>query len=128
MAAFYFLASIGIVQNLTSDNFYSSAYLRAHFRKEKGLPLLVEKIADQSRTISNTAIISLRNLAVDLKNKELIGKYGMGEVCANIPDAKQVIFVKQILFVDFIKKLIINLGGCRRQNRVSSFIFGKDSG
>jgi len=82
-------ASIGIVQNLTSDNFYSSAYLRAHFRKEKGLPLLVEKIADQSRTISNTAIISLRNLAVDLKNKELIGKYGMGEVCANIPDAKQ---------------------------------------
>jgi len=127
VAAFYLLASIGIVQNLTSDNFYSSAYLRAHFRKEKGLPLLVEKIADQSRTISNTAIISLRNLAVDLKNKELIGKYGMGEVCANIPDAKQVIFVKQILFVDFIKKLIINLGGCRRQNRVSSFIFGKDA-
>ena len=92
MTAFYLLASIGIVQNLTSDNFYSSAYLRAHFRKEKGLPLLVEKIADQSRTISNTAIISLRNLAVDLKNKELIGKYGMGEVCANIPDAKQVFF------------------------------------
>ena len=90
-------ASIGIVQNLTSDNFYSSAYLRAHFRKEKGLPLLVEKIADQSRTISNTAIISLRNLAVDLKNKELIGKYGMGEVCANIPDAKQVIFGKKSL-------------------------------
>ena len=87
------LASIGIVQNLTSENYYSSAYLRAHFRKEKGLPLLVEKIADESRTISNTAIISLRNLAVDLKNKELIGKYGMGEVCANIPDAKQVHFL-----------------------------------
>ena len=83
-------ASIGIVQNLTADHFVSSAYLRAHFRKEKGLPILVEKIVDDSPTISHTSIIALRNLAVDLKNKELIGKYGMREVCSHIPDAKQV--------------------------------------
>ena len=78
------------MQNLTADHFVSSAYLRAHFRKEKGLPILVEKIVDASPTISHTSIIALRNLAVDLKNKELIGKYGMREVCSHIPDAKQV--------------------------------------
>jgi len=87
-------ASIGIVQNLTADHFVSSAYLRAHFRKEKGLPILVEKIVDNSPTISHTSIIALRNLAVDLKNKELIGKYGMREVSAHIPDAKQVKIIK----------------------------------
>lgn len=101
-------ASIGIVQNLTADNYYSSAYLRAHFRSEKGLPLLVEKMADDSRTISNTAIISLRNLAVDLKNKELIGRYGMGEVCTNIPDAKQAhVDDKSSLATLFLAKTLI---------------------
>ena len=88
------LASIGIVQNLTADYYVTSAYLRAHFRKEKGLPILVEKITDSSPTISQTSIIALRNLAVDLKNKDLIGKYGMKEVCTHIPgshsDSKQV--------------------------------------
>jgi hypothetical protein len=87
-------ASIGIVQNLTADYYVTSSYLRAHFRKEKGLPILVEKITDSSPTISQTSIIALRNLAVDLKNKDLIGKYGMKEVCTHIPgshsDSKQV--------------------------------------
>ena len=90
----FYLASIGIVQNLTADYYVTSAYLRAHFRKEKGLPILVEKITDSSPTISQTSIIALRNLAVDLKNKDLIGKYGMKEVCTHIPgshsDSKQV--------------------------------------
>lgn len=92
------LASIGIVQNLTADYYVTSAYLRAHFRKEKGLPILVEKITDSSPTISQTSIIALRNLAVDLKNKDLIGKYGMKEVCTHIPgshsDSKQVRDIK----------------------------------
>ena len=85
-------ASIGIVQNLTADHYVTSAYLRAQFRKEKGLPILVERITDQSPTISHTSIIALRNLAVDLKNRDLVGKYGMKEVCMHIPDAKQVCF------------------------------------
>ena len=97
----YNLASIGIVQNLTADYYVTSAYLRAHFRKEKGLPILVEKITDSSPTISQTSIIALRNLAVDLKNKDLIGKYGMKEVCTHIPgshsDSKQVRVVLNVL-------------------------------
>ena len=52
--------------------------------------ILVEKIIDDSPTICHTSIIALRNLAVDLKNKELIGKYGMREVCQHIPHAKPV--------------------------------------
>lgn len=101
-------ASIGIVQNLTADHFVSSAYLRAHFRKEKGLPILVEKIVDASPTISHTSIIALRNLAVDLKNKELIGKYGMREVCSHIPDAKQGHFEEKTALASlFLAKILV---------------------
>lgn len=52
-----------------------AAYIRAAVRKEKGLPILVELLRmDNDRVVSSVAT-ALRNMALDVRNKELIGKY-----------------------------------------------------
>lgn len=50
-----------------------SAYIRAAVRKEKGLPILVELLRmDNDRVVCSVAT-ALRNMALDDRNKELIG-------------------------------------------------------
>lgn len=50
-----------------------SAYIRAAVRKEKGLPILVELLRmDNDRVVCSVAT-ALRNMALDSRNKELIG-------------------------------------------------------
>lgn len=52
-----------------------AAYIRAAVRKEKGLPILVELLRmDNDRVVSSVAT-ALRNMALDVRNKELIGTY-----------------------------------------------------
>lgn len=51
-----------------------AAYIRAAVRKEKGLPILVELLRmDNDRVVSSVAT-ALRNMALDVRNKELIGE------------------------------------------------------
>ena len=51
-----------------------SAYIRAAVRKEKGLPILVELLRmDNDRVVCSVAT-ALRNMALDSRNKELIGQ------------------------------------------------------
>lgn len=52
-----------------------SAYIRAAVRKEKGLPILVELLRmDNDRVVCSVAT-ALRNMALDDRNKELIGTH-----------------------------------------------------
>lgn len=52
-----------------------AAYIRAAVRKEKGLPILVELLRmDNDRVVSSVAT-ALRNMALDVRNKELIGMF-----------------------------------------------------
>lgn len=52
-----------------------SAYIRAAVRKEKGLPILVELLRmDNDRVVCSVAT-ALRNMALDSRNKELIGTH-----------------------------------------------------
>jgi len=52
-----------------------SAYIRAAVRKEKGLPILVELLRmDNDRVVCSVAT-ALRNMALDSRNKELIGAH-----------------------------------------------------
>lgn len=49
-------------------------YIRAAVRKEKGLPILVELLRmDNDRVVCSVAT-ALRNMALDVRNKELIGQ------------------------------------------------------
>ena len=53
-----------------------AAEVRRAVRSEKGLPIIINMLSPSQLTldvIARTAAICLRNLAVDPKNKELIG-------------------------------------------------------
>ena len=50
-----------------------SSYIRATVRKEKGLPVLVELLRSDGDKVVRAVAIALRNLAIDRRNKDLIG-------------------------------------------------------
>ncbi|MEQ2181974.1 hypothetical protein GOODEAATRI_017219, partial [Goodea atripinnis] len=85
----------GSLQNLSAGNWkvkisicsclQFSAYIRAAVRKEKGLPILVELLRmDNDRVVCSVAT-ALRNMALDGRNKELIGKYAMRDLVNRLP-------------------------------------------
>ena len=47
---------------------------RGAFRKEKGLPVIVELLNLEADRVVCSAAMALRNLALDPRNKELIGQ------------------------------------------------------
>ena len=93
-------ALVGILQNLTSDNYKSSCYLRAFIRwvysvelfkvkniysERNGIPKLIELIdTHMCDNVANSAIVTLRNLAEDMKNKEVIGQYGAKAISGKV--------------------------------------------
>ncbi|XP_078084445.1 plakophilin-4 isoform X2 [Mustelus asterias] len=77
--------SAGSLQNLSAGNWKWAAYIRAAVRKEKGLPILVELLRmDNDRVVCSVAT-ALRNMALDVRNKELIGKYAMRDLVHRLP-------------------------------------------
>jgi len=83
-------ALVGILQNLTSDNYKSSCYLRAFIRERNGIPKLVELVEQHGDdNVANSAIVTLRNLAEDIKNKEVIGQYGAKAISGKLPTSTQ---------------------------------------
>ncbi|XP_034408856.1 plakophilin-4-like isoform X2 [Cyclopterus lumpus] len=75
----------GSLQNLSAGNWKFSAYIRAAVRKEKGLPILVELLRmDNDRVVCSVAT-ALRNMVLDSRNKELIGKYAMRDLVNRLP-------------------------------------------
>ncbi|XP_062862376.1 plakophilin-4-like isoform X2 [Trichomycterus rosablanca] len=75
----------GSLQNLSAGNWKFSLYVRAAVRKEKGLPILVELLRmDNDRVVCSVAT-ALRNMALDVRNKELIGKYAMRDLVNRLP-------------------------------------------
>ncbi|OQV14547.1 Juxtamembrane domain-associated catenin [Hypsibius exemplaris] len=81
-------ATAGIVQNLSACYWAPAVDFRAAIRKEKALPVLVEIVRmDDDRLVCSVAR-ALRNLAVDPRNRELIGKYAMRDLAARIPSGR----------------------------------------
>uniref|UniRef100_A0A8B9RCM1 Plakophilin 4 n=1 Tax=Astyanax mexicanus TaxID=7994 RepID=A0A8B9RCM1_ASTMX len=75
----------GSLQNLSAGSWRFAAYIRAAVRKEKGLPILVELLRmDNDRVVCSVAT-ALRNMALDARNKELIGKYAMPDLVTRLP-------------------------------------------
>ncbi|XP_026677326.1 catenin delta-2-like [Diaphorina citri] len=69
------------------DSWYwqPSIEIRAAVRKEKGLPILVELLRMEVDRVVCAAATALRNLAIDQRNKELIGKYAMRDLVQKLP-------------------------------------------
>uniref|UniRef100_A0A8D2NVV9 Catenin delta 2 n=1 Tax=Zosterops lateralis melanops TaxID=1220523 RepID=A0A8D2NVV9_ZOSLA len=62
-------------------------YIRAAVRKEKGLPILVELLRIDNDRVVCAVATALRNMALDVRNKELIGKYAMRDLVHRLPGA-----------------------------------------
>lgn len=67
-------AAAGAIQNLAACYWQPSIDIRAAVRKEKGLPILVELLRMEVDRVVCAVATALRNLAIDQRNKELIGR------------------------------------------------------
>uniref|UniRef100_A0A8C7MAL5 Catenin delta 2 n=2 Tax=Oncorhynchus kisutch TaxID=8019 RepID=A0A8C7MAL5_ONCKI len=75
----------GALQNLAAGTWKWSVYIRAAVRKEKGLPILVELLRIDNDRVVCAVATALRNMALDVRNKELIGKYAMRDLVHRLP-------------------------------------------
>lgn len=73
-------AAAGAIQNLAACYWQPSIDIRAAVRKERGLPVLAELLRMDREKVVCVVATALRNLAIDQKNKELIGKYAMPDL------------------------------------------------
>ncbi|XP_052220762.1 splicing regulator ARVCF-like isoform X3 [Dreissena polymorpha] len=78
-------ASCGAIQNLAACDWKFAIEIRALVRKEKGLPSLVDLLTFEEERVVGAAATALRNLSIDERNKELVGKYAMKQLVSNIP-------------------------------------------
>ena len=81
-------AAVGCLQNLTACYWRASMLIRQEIRRLKGLPTLVHLLKSdefEDEPIVSVTAIALRNLALDAKNRELIGKYAMRDLVAKLP-------------------------------------------
>ncbi|KAK1885009.1 Catenin delta-2, partial [Dissostichus eleginoides] len=62
----------GALQNLAAGSWKWSVYIRAAVRKDKGLPILVELLRIDNDKVVCAVATALRNMALDIRNKELI--------------------------------------------------------
>ncbi|XP_016887134.1 catenin delta-2 isoform X1 [Cynoglossus semilaevis] len=75
----------GALQNLAAGSWKWSVYIRIAVRKEKGLPILVELLRIDNDKVVCAVATALRNMALDIRNKELIGKYAMRDLIHRLP-------------------------------------------
>ncbi|XP_071217935.1 catenin delta-2-like isoform X6 [Salvelinus alpinus] len=75
----------GALQNLAAGSWKWSVYIRAAVRKEKGLPILVELLRIDNDRVVCAVATALRNMALDVRNKDLIGKYAMRDLVHRLP-------------------------------------------
>ncbi|XP_023216494.1 catenin delta-2-like isoform X2 [Centruroides sculpturatus] len=98
-------AAAGSIQNLAACYWQPSIDIRATVRKEKGLPILIELLKmDEDRVVCAVAT-ALRNLAMDQRNKELIGKHAMRDLIQKLPSSAS----QQIASDDTIAAILATL-------------------
>ncbi|XP_060559042.1 splicing regulator ARVCF-like isoform X4 [Ruditapes philippinarum] len=78
-------AACGAIQNLAACDWKPAVEIRALVRKEKGLPSLVDLLTYEVERVVGASATALRNLSIDERNKELVGKYAMKQLISNLP-------------------------------------------
>ncbi|XP_077177144.1 catenin delta-1 isoform X7 [Paroedura picta] len=82
-------ASAGAIQNLCAGRWTYGRYIRSALRQEKGLSAVADLLTHDERVVK-AASGALRNLAVDSRNKELIGKHAIPSLVKNLPGGQQM--------------------------------------
>jgi hypothetical protein len=93
-------AAAGALQNLAACYWQPSIEIRAAVRKEKGLPILVELLRMEVDRVVCAVATALRNLAIDQRNKELIGIFiklvclgTVSKVCRKLLYSKTIVII-----------------------------------
>ncbi|XP_075892573.1 catenin delta-1 isoform X2 [Nelusetta ayraudi] len=82
-------ASAGAVQNLCAGRWTYGRYIRALLRQEKGLPMMTELLAHGNDRVVRAMSGALRNLAIDARNRDLLGQHAVPHLVANLPGGGQ---------------------------------------
>uniref|UniRef100_A0A7M4EQK9 Catenin delta 1 n=1 Tax=Crocodylus porosus TaxID=8502 RepID=A0A7M4EQK9_CROPO len=82
-------ASAGAIQNLCAGRWTYGRYIRSALRQEKGLSAIADLLNHDNERVVKAASGALRNLAVDPRNKELIGKHAIPNLVKNLPGGQQ---------------------------------------
>ncbi|KAM4604273.1 catenin delta-1 isoform 2-T3 [Polymixia lowei] len=82
-------ASAGAVQNLCAGRWTYGRYIRALLRQEKGLPMMTELLAHGNDRVVRAMSGALRNLAIDARNRDLLGRHAVPHLVANLPGGGQ---------------------------------------
>ncbi|CAK5082181.1 unnamed protein product [Meloidogyne enterolobii] len=90
-------ASAAAIQNLAGCPFYGSLLVRETVRIEKGLPILVELLRLREDRVVCAVCCALRNLALDKRNLELIGKFALSDILIKIPTYQELELIKEQL-------------------------------
>uniref|UniRef100_A0A4W5LKB8 Catenin (cadherin-associated protein), delta 1 n=1 Tax=Hucho hucho TaxID=62062 RepID=A0A4W5LKB8_9TELE len=64
-------------------------YIRALLRQEKGLPMMTELLAHGNDRVVRAMSGALRNLAIDARNRDLLGKHAVPHLVSNLPGGGQ---------------------------------------
>ena len=112
-------ASVGCLQNLTACYWQPSILIRQEIRKLKGLPTIVfllQSDKPEDEPIVSVTAIALRNLAIDAKNRELIGKYAMKDLVSKLPDPKKAITHLNVMNEDTVTASLACINECIKSN------------
>ncbi|XP_053133882.1 catenin delta-1 isoform X3 [Hemicordylus capensis] len=82
-------ASAGAIQNLCAGRWTYGRCIRSALRQEKGLSAIADLLTHENERVVKAASGALRNLAVDARNKELIGKHAIPSLVKNLPGGQQ---------------------------------------
>uniref|UniRef100_A0A673NF46 Catenin delta-1-like n=1 Tax=Sinocyclocheilus rhinocerous TaxID=307959 RepID=A0A673NF46_9TELE len=82
-------AVAGAVQNLCAGRWTYGRYIRAVVRQEHGLPMMTELLSHGNDRVVRAMSGALRNLAIDARNRELLGKHAVPNLVANLPGGGQ---------------------------------------
>ncbi|XP_057584738.1 catenin delta-1 isoform X5 [Hippopotamus amphibius kiboko] len=82
-------ASAGAIQNLCAGRWTYGRYIRSALRQEKALSAIADLLTSDQERVVKAASGALRNLAVDARNKELIGKHAIPNLVKNLPGGQQ---------------------------------------
>lgn len=113
-------AAVGCLQNLTACYWRPSVVIRQEIRRLKGLPTLVHLLKSEEyedEPIVSVTAIALRNLAIDSKNRELIGKYAMKDLVSKLPDPSRALPMRlSVLNEDTITAALACINECIKSN------------
>ncbi|KTG41302.1 hypothetical protein cypCar_00006457, partial [Cyprinus carpio] len=78
--------SVCLLRNLS---YQYGRYIRAMLRQEHGLPMMTELLSHGNDRVVRAMSGALRNLAIDARNRELLGKHAVPNLVANLPGGGQ---------------------------------------